>query len=345
MKDKDLNQKNDIISLKIKRFKKKGPSVKRDYIYSNLNNYEAINKVIKESIFNQRGKKELEDKQIILMVLNHPNFKEIYFESKDQWDLLYKYNIIDECIINQSLKIDFMIIDKNDKNYIIIYENNKKAFMKYIIQNMPINTLFNSFINFIKEKKLLEEFEKYLINDLIPINTEIDKTKKDDKNNIIENNNKNKNDGKINKLREEYFININDFINILNMKMETISRQEKSLISFNKIKNIIKDDKEKNVNINETDINFKKNSKTYLDLNPRTSIDNLFDEDDGSFIKDNSDILKTALNPPSKYDKILMDNNNFFKKIEKKEYYNGIEEYKDLLIRESKDALKKINYY
>ena len=69
-------------------------------------------------------------------------------------------------------------------------------------------------------------------------------------------------------------------------------------------------------------------------------MDKLFDD---SSINNDNEILKTALNPPDDYVKKLMDNNNFFRKIEENEYYNGLEKYKDQLIRESMDALKYTN--
>ena len=336
MKDKDL--KKDILFIKVKRNKHTGPSVRREFIYSNLNDYEKINKIIKEALFLLR-KKEISNDSIVLKVLYHPKYNEIYFDSKEQWDLLYKYNIIDECISNQSLKIDFIICDK--KKYNSINENNKKEIMKYIIQNIPINLFFNFFINFLRKRKdISDEFEKYLINDLLSNNMDIDKTQNNKKYNI----NKNVEDENKNIINiKEYFINYNKFLDTLNNKFEIISKNQKYLNSFLKIKNIFHEDKEKNEN---SSINIKNNpSRTFLDLNPRASLDSLLDEDDDILTYKNNYVMKTVLNPPTQYVKNLMDDKNFFKKIEKKEYYLGIENYKDELIRESMDFLKNTKLY
>jgi hypothetical protein len=326
MSDKDLNLKKDKFYIKVKRYNKEGPLAMKEFIYSNLNNYELVNEKIKEAIFNLRRKKTPTEDHIVVLVLNHPKYKEIYFDSKEEWDLLFKYNIIEECINNDSLYLGFMIYEKNNENYISLKKTNKKSIIKYIIQNLPINSFFNFFINFLNKKNILKEFEESFINYLIPNNSD----KKNEENNTTENKNE--------KYKEYLMKNNEIIIDTLNKKFERIEKNEKSLKSFIRIQNIIKDDK-KNENINKID----NNSKTHLNFtsnHPRTSMDKLFDD---SSINNDNEILKTALNPPDDYVKKLMDNNNFFRKIEENEYYNGLEKYKDQLIRESMDALKYTN--
>ena len=322
MSDKDSNLKKDKFYIKVKRYNKEGPLARKEFSYSNLNNYKLVNEKVKEAIINIRRKKYGED-HMVELILNHPKFKEIHFDSKEEWDLLFKYNIIEECINNDSLYLDFIIYNKNTtKNY-----KNKEVIMKNIIQNIPTNTFFKFFINFLIKRNLLKEFKESLIIDLI-------------QNNISKKKEENNNSDNKNEKAKEYFIDNKAFIDTLNKKLENISRNEKYLNSFIKIQNILKDNKEKNENINKMNVD-KNNSKTYLNLTPnqlRTSMDILFDD---SLINNDNEILKTALNPPDDYVKKLMDNNNFFRKIEEDEFYNGLEKYRDQLNRESMIALKK----
>lgn len=339
MNDNNLNSKKDNIFIKVKRHYLAGPLARKELLYSNLNNYELIKNIIKEASHNLR-KKNISENSNIVMILNHPKFKEIYFDSKEQWDLLYKYNIIDECISNKSLKIDFIIYDNKNQNY----EISKKTLMKYIILNFPIDLFFNSFINFIRKRKdISNEFEKYLINDLLSNNSNINKTKNNEEKNTQDNMDKNENKNIIN--IKDYLIDNNKFIDILKNKFETISKNQHNLNSFFKIKNIFHEGKEKDENLNLIKDNKSDfNTKTQLDLSKKVSVDYLLDEDDDSFIN-NNEVLKTVLNPPIQNSQKIIDSKNFFKKIEKNEYYLGIENYKDELIRESMDFLKNNNLY
>ena len=108
---------NDDFALFIKKnIKKKSIFNKVPKNPSILSDYKAIcleiNKIITK-------KEQLKENNLIPLIifLEHHNHKKIVINNKEEWDILYNFNIINECIINKNkLKIDYKIIDEKDNN-------------------------------------------------------------------------------------------------------------------------------------------------------------------------------------------------------------------------------------
>ncbi len=119
---------------------------------------------------------------------------------------------------------------------------------------------------------------------------------------------------------------------MLNDNYKKFSKYENYL---NNIKSKIK---EENEEINKNIIKEKNIYNTSLQLAPTKSIEHLLKDDSYEIVSKN---LMSVLNPPSKSVSKLLNEENFFKKIDKGEYYIGLEEYKDKLSRESIEILNK----
>ena len=339
MKNKEQNTKKDILFLKLKQNKS---FIKREVYYSDLKDFD----IIKERIINAISEKE-KGKNLYnffpVLILNHPEINEIYIYSKDQWDIYYKFNIIEECITNKTLKIDFYPKIKNEEisSEKIIRENNKIIF-KYILQNLPLDLYLNILINFLKENNdILKSFELFLIDELIK--NDISSTPNIVEDDLDENININSiiNSGGIeedkklkikksiigiNEINEQYYLHRKEFISILDERFKTFSKNQKS---FEEIK---KNFNEKNNYLSDIKIKEEYKHKTSLELKNDQSFDRMSLSDDKDEI--NNNILFTVLNPPSQYVKNLMNKDKFFKKFSKDEYYIGLEDYKDQLNRE-----------
>ena len=156
-------------------------------------------------------------------------------------------------------------------------------------------------------------------------------------NKSINNDDKNETNKNIENIYEGYYIDNNEFINSINNKFNKINKFYKYQKSFNEIKNILKEDEEKI----KKDIGHKKYTSS-IDLQTGKSLENLIYNN--SSVNDNNDhVLQSALSLPSKYVSNLMEKENFFKIFNNEEYYNGIEDYKDQLNRESYLMLNKNN--
>ena len=349
--------------LKIKKYKQSSPLIiRRSFEYSSLGNYDKINGIIMNVILNLRKEKGI-DNHIPILILNHPKINEIFIYSKEQWDFYYKYNIIDECITNKSLTIDFNLINSNKIDDIIRkFELNKKNVAKYIIKNIPINIYLNLLINFLKKRHDVSTiFQKYIINELINEDEySFKNTKKtgntleiiNEEDTINENLNINsiinpgeKEDQINNEERKDiknkknningYIIENYEFISVLTDQTKTFYEYEKYL---NDIKNVVKEEiEEKNKNIIEE----KNVSNSSFDLVPGKSFDNLIkDEDSCDNMKNN---LRSVLNLPSQYVPNLLNKDNYFKKFDEREYYIGIEQYKDEINREAMESIYMLN--
>ena len=362
-KDENKGKDKEIYYLKIKKYKQSPPiTIRRPFEYSSLGNYDKINGSIMNVILNLRKGKGI-DNHIPILILNHPEINEIFIYSKEQWDFYYKYNIIDECITNKSLKIDFILINTNKKEDIINkFESNKKNVAKYIIKNIPINIYLNLLINFLKKRHDVSSiFQKYIINQLInedeysfkntkntgnnleTINEEDTINENLDINSII--NPGEKEDKKINEERKDnknkknningYIIENIEFINTLKDQTKNFYEYEKYL---NDIKNVVKEEiEEKNKNIIEE----KNISNSSLDFVPTKSFEKLIKEEDNS---DNTkNYLRSVLNLPSQYVPNLLNKDNYFKKFDEGEYYIGIEQYKDEINREAMESIYILN--
>ena len=337
MENKESEAKNEIFMLKIKKYKKKIPFHRRDINSSILKDYDKISEEIKDEIKNREGETALNGGFPVL-VIPHPEIKDIFIYSKEQWDLYYNYNIIEKCKSNKSLKIEYYFYKKKAKDETIVekIKECKKSIIKHIIKIIPCDILFNILIKFLeKNTNFAEQFKEYMIIDLI---NNYKKDEEDSNDSIDENININKiinyydkkevnqyiDYKKLEKIYKGYYIDNNEFINLLNNKFNKISKLYEFKKSFNDIKNIL----------NEV--------QTNLDLKPGKSLENIINDNSSvNIIVDQ--VLQSALNPPSKYISNLMEDRNFFKKFNKEEYYRGLEDYKDTLNRESYLMLNKSN--
>ena len=359
MENKESEAKNEIFMLKIKKYKKKIPFHRRDINSSILKDYDKISEEIKDEIKNREGETALNGGFPVL-VIPHPEIKDIFIYSKEQWDLYYNYNIIEKCKSNKSLKIEYYFYKKKAKDETIVekIKECKKSIIKHIIKIIPCDILFNILIKFLeKNTNFAEQFKEYMIIDLI---NNYKKDEEDSNDSIDENININKiinyydkkevnqyiDYKKLEKIYKGYYIDNNEFINLLNNKFNKISKFYGFQKSFNEIKIILNKDEEKSINKikkNEKDIEQDKYTfQTNLDLKPGKSLENIINDNSSvNIIVDQ--VLQSALNPPSKYISNLMEDRNFFKKFNKEEYYRGLEDYKDTLNRESYLMLNKSN--
>ena len=342
--------------LKIKNTRKKKMAFRKRVINSSiLKDYDKIYKEIIDEIISKEdeGEKTLKD-SLPIIIISHPEIKDIFIFSKEQWDLYYNYNIIEKCKSNRSLRIEYYLIDKTkpiDENIEEKIKECKKLIINYIIKNIPCDLLFNILIKFLeKNKDFAEQFKEYMTTDLI---NNYKRDKKDNNENLDENNIDKKCEAYKNldyqgllRIYKSYYFDNKEFINSLNSRFNKISNNYKYQKSINEIKNILNEDEEKNKKDNEQnkkDIEHKRfNTQSSLDLNAGNILDNLA-YNNSSVIIDNDHVLQSALNPPSKYVSKLMENENFFKKFKTEEYYKGIEDYIDQLNRESYQMLIKNN--
>jgi hypothetical protein len=336
--------------------------LRREFDYSILNDYDKMYQKINNAIINIIKPKTMND-SFPIIILNHPEIKDIYIYCKEQWNLLYKYNIIQECFNNKSLKIWFILEDQKNKELILSHKkiiDNKKEIMKYIIKNLSLDLYLNSLTNFLTINDLMRDYELYLLNDII--NNDINPMTNNDKENLDENINidkilNNKETNLIKKIKKmirydkDYYIQLNkdnkdfnnyyihqsDFISILDERFKKFSKQ---LQSFIEIEKILKTDKEKDKSLSDIEQEERFSHKTSLDLKNDQSLEKMsLISDDNSEI--NNNILLTVLNPPHQYVTNLMSNDKFFKKFNKNEYYIGIEDYKDNLNREYIEIFSK----
>ena len=368
MENKEIETKNEMFILKIKRYEKKMPFRRKDINSSILKDYDKIYQEIYDEMINIEGKKAIIGRFLIL-VIPHPELKDIYIYSKDQWDLYYNYNIIENCKSNKSLKIEYLLIN-NSKPKDVNLKNNikkcRKAIIKYIIKTIPCEILFNILIKFLEKNEVFaEQLKEYMITDLI---YNYKKDERDSNESLDENininkiinydekkeTNKNIDYKELEKIYKGYYIDNKEYINSLNYKFNEITKFNKFQKSFNEIKNILNEDEEKNKKDsgqnkkvseqNKIDIEEDKYTcKSSIELQNGKSLENLI-YSNSSINFNNDNVLQSVLNPSSKFVQDLMENDNFFKKYSKDEYYNGIEDYKDQINRESYIMLNKNNY-
>ena len=349
MRNIAVKEKKELLYLKIKSAKEDSkPLVKRSLEYSFLNDYAKIKNIVKNAITTLEKPINLQN-IITVLILTHPTLDNIYVYSKEQWQLYYNYKIIEQCINNKIVKVKYELLDKSE--YLKNYRKNKRKVIKYIIQNIPINLFSKIFLKFLKEKEeITKQFEYFFIQELInevpKLNDKIVKkdTKLDDiemnlnLNNLINNEETEESsldviEKKLQKeklfpqLDKEYLLHSNDFIKTLEEQFKMYSEKQ---INLYKIKEIIGEDN--NDKIENENIGL----KTSLKMNLEGSISNLSLFEDENFESNNKDnnVLLTQMNPPPNYVKKLLSDDNFFKKLDKEEYYIGIEQFKDELNRQ-----------
>ena len=351
MSSHSINQKKEIFYVKIKSAKQRNkPLIKRTIEHSFLKDFNKFNDVIKNAIMNLEKSINLGD-YIIVLIINHPVLNDIYIYEKEQWQLYYNYNIIEQCINNEILKVKYELVAKKDSLKKI--GSNKRKVFKYIMQNISISSFSKVFFKFLKENKEISiKFQLFFIQELINEKTEKENKKnKNDKklvdidlnlniNNIISNeeteessdvqDNKKANDERLNlKLDKEYILHTIDFLKSLEERFKSFSEK---LNNLNKIKEIIGEEKEND----EIEIEKNLEHKTSLKMNLEKSISNLSLFDDDNYENDNksNNVLFTQMNLPPNYFKQLLNDDNFFKEIDKGEYYMGIEQFKDGINRQ-----------
>ena len=352
MSSHNTNQSKEILYIKIKSLNESNkPLIKKSILHSYLSDYNKISAQVKNAIITLEKGIKLEEYKTIL-ILNHPILTNVYIYSKEQWQLYYNYNIIDQCINNKILKMNFDLVNKDDN--LKIFRKNKKKVIKYIIQNISIKLFSKIFFKFLKENgNLTKKFECFFIQELLNEKPEKNKNKKnnidnnlDDLdmnlniNNIISNEETEESSGDIlehstkkeklfPKLDEEYLLHSIDFLKSLESQFKTFSEKIENL---NKIKEITGEESESDKIEDEKDMGL----KTSLKLNLEESISNLslFEEDVVENNEKENNVLLTQMNPPPSYVKKLLNDDNFFKQFDKEEYYMGIEKFKDEINRQ-----------
>ena len=329
----EISENNSINNSKIKNI-----TLKREFDYQYLKDYDKMMENF-VNLIKEIRKKDIEDR-IPIIVLNHSEINEIYIYTKEQWDLYFKFNIIQECFNNNVLKAEYILAPKEEmqKTYKLI--ENKKEIIKYIIKNIPLKMHLNIILSFLNgNMEICKKYEKYFLDkilncDVNQLNNLFENEIKNDNDEILESNiniNNIKNEfnfeaKKENKIHfdEEYYIHREEFIQILDKQFKIFSKYKKSLDRINEIleekENIFLQDSENN--IHNTSIIFQKDTSfNNIGLN-----DNNIDKDVG---------LNSMLNPPKEFVKDLLDEDEkFFKQMSEKEYYDGLTQYKDQLYRD-----------
>ena len=328
---------------------------KKQMEYSNLNDYDKLIIIINNIIKIQQKTEEVKNHKLII-IINHPKINEIYIYSKEQWNFYINYNLIFECIENNTLKLDYIIVDQfNQDDLKKECRNNQKLVIKYIIRNIPLNFFLNTLLKFFEDNdEFSQRFKIFLISELFntqPVNNKINKDSEEnfDDNSTINNINSSQtflieyNDtNKISeKIIKNYYIHKNEFIKILKEQFNNYSKCQNC---FNGIKSLFKEsddeineDKNKNKYINKTNSNL--NIKNDDSLGKISLFEDSFDNS----IEVNNNPLFTQfnLNYSKQYVMEMMNNEKMFKKINEREYYNGIEILKDELNREFYELINK----
>ena len=340
------NNKKEVIYLKIKSIEENKPQIKKPLDYSDPS---KIFNIIINALMNSEKVIKLRD-LIPILILEHPVLNNIYIISKEQWLLYYNYDIIKKCINNKILKVKYDLLDKNENKYTKIIRKNKKNIIRYIMQNIPLKLYSKIFIQFLKDnedifKKFIFFFTDSLLNEklektnnrIIKENNlnNIDKNK--NSYNLLENNNEEivlHSDNLTNnkKLYENFDIEFLphkiDFLKTLEEQFRIFSEKQDYIY---KIKEILGEENEY-LKTEKNDISPVK-TNLIMNINSSGSLGSLsfFDDDFENNVNNNgfSNVLLTQMNPPPNYIKKMLNDDNFFKKINKEEYYIGIEQFKD----------------
>lgn len=168
------------IYLKIREYNSSNKRLtKKQMEYSNLNDYDKLIIIINNIIKIQQKTEEVKNHKLII-IINHPKINEIYIYSKEQWNFYINYNLIFECIENNTLKLDYIIVDQfNQDDLKKECRNNQKLVIKYIIRNIPLNFFLNTLLKFFEDNdEFSQRFKIFLISELFntqPVNNKINK--------------------------------------------------------------------------------------------------------------------------------------------------------------------------
>ena len=357
------SQKKDLIYIKIRSaLEESKPLVKRTLAHSQLNDFNKVDTLIKNAIKNLEKSINIQN-YITVINLTHPTLQNIYIYSKEQWLLYYNFNIIEQCINNKTMKIEYELLDKDEE--LKKFRKNKRNVIKHIMENIPLKLYIKILIKFLKEnesisKKLELFFTQELINENLETYNKIEKKENNlddidinlNINNIVTSNDETEESSDIKiqkeklfpKLDMEYVLHHDDFLKTLDKQLNIFSDNQKKIL---KIKQLLEDDDDKNKIENENNSNQALKTSLKLNLEGNYSNMSLFEEDNYDSINQKSNVLLTQMNPPPDYVKKLLTDDNFLKKPDKNEYYMGIEYFKDEMNRKIIDTCKtfgKIDY-
>ena len=337
-----MEQKNYI--LKIKEYKGKDSYKVRGFEHSILNDYEKICETINNAILEKKKRKNL-DGVVPIYIIKHPDIQKIYVYCKQLWDLYFKYNLINECIKDNTIKLEFFLYEEKEmenltKSKTII--DNRTKIMKYIIKKISINTIFNTFNEYLKKRiDIAEDYANFLISQIMNDNIK-DNINDDNNENIAkekQSNEKDKEQKKDENYNQDIFLCGKDFCDIIDNKYKSFSYNNKSL---EEIKNLFVEEEDKK---DENKIILDKNN---ISLNNNLSLQKGCSFGRMSLMKEDSDDINnnnaifSAIGLSDDFVKKLMNSQRLFKNICKEEYYTGIENYKDTLNREIFSDLKNI---
>ena len=230
------------------------------------------------------------------IILEHPKLNQLRISNKQEWDFLYKNNIINECIENKIINAE-----KNIKSCIMkinyVKPNSKQVeakysdIMAYIMNNISPDEYISHLLNFLNTRKdIINEFKLYLTKILLDLNI------KQEVNKVEEN------EIKEEKRENKYIIETNKFFNILEIKLNEIKNSYQS-------NNINKSINKFGINNNDEQINHEAEDKE------DNSLKSIF-----NFYESNLNLYK-----------INTDNQNIFGSQSKEEYYKGIKGFKSQL--------------
>ena len=343
-----IDQKKELIYLKIKSgFEENKPLIKRTLDLSHLNDFHKVHSLIENAIISLEKTIDLQNYTTVIN-LTHPTLSNIYIYSKEQWLLYYNFNIIEQCINNKTMKIEYELLDKSISSN---FKKNKRKVIKYIMENIPLKLYTKILLKFLKENEnITKKLELFFTQELINENLEsYNKVEKKDNNiddmdinlninNLITSTDETEESSDIKiqkeklfpKLDTEYVLHYDDFLKTLEKQLNVFSDNQNNLF---KIKEIITEDNKNKIE-NENLPN--KALKTSLKLSLEGNISNmsLFEDENYDTYNRGSNVLLTQMNPPPSYVKKLLNDDNFFKKIDKSEYYMGIEDFKDEINRQ-----------
>ena len=343
-----IAQKKELIFLKIKNaFEGNQPFLKRTLDLSHLNDFHKVHSLIENAILSLEKAIDIQNYNTVIN-LTHPTLSNIYIYSKEQWLLYYNFNIIEQCINNKTMKIEYELYDKSISNN---FKKNKRKVIKYIMENIPLKLYTKILLKFLKENEnITKKLELFFTQELINENLEsYNKVEKKDNNlddmdinlninNLITSTDETEESSDIKiqkeklfpKLDTEYVLHYDDFLKTLEKQLNVFSDNQNNLF---KIKEIITED---NKNKIENENLSNKALKTSLKLSLEGNISNmsLFEDDNYDTHNRGSNVLLTQMNPPPNYVKKLLNDDNFFKKVDKNEYYMGIEYFKDEMNRQ-----------
>ena len=285
-----------------------GKFVKKEYNLSELINYNKICTMI-----NQVSEQDIS--QPIEIELKLQNKESIKIYDEEEWTLICNYNIINEYMKGKKLKIYSKAIEQNE---IINKKDNLKNIINSISKKLSVNSYSNIMFKFISNnKEILDSFISFYINELKNSNLkELEKN--------LEMKNKSLKDNLLELInssdisREKFNDNISKHNNNI-----YIDQNKKYLKILDEIKDITKDFKEEK----EDSINKKDNFYNSSIIGQKFNFEKLENDEQ-------ENIFLTYFNKNANRDLMkLLDEKKQFKIINKEEYYQGIEIYKDELNR------------